>query len=104
VKLYKNNKAKGLELIAISADDPTDSAKVKAFLGKNGLSKGYLNKASTDMDGFLKYLEPTLSATSSVGIPRTYVIDRNGKVVKTLVSMQEYSGFQNAVAPYLAKK
>jgi thiol-disulfide isomerase/thioredoxin len=104
VKLYKNNKAKGLELITISADEPTDGAKVKAFLGKNGLSKGYLNKSSADIEGFLKYLEPTLSASASVGIPRTYVIDRNGKIVKALISGQTYSAFQSAVTPYLAKK
>jgi thiol-disulfide isomerase/thioredoxin len=104
VKLYKNNKAKGLELITVSADDPSDSAKVKAFLAKNGLSKGYLNKRAEDIEGLVKYFEPNLSDDAAIGWPRTYVIDRNGKVVKTLPSMQEYSGFQSAVAPYLAKK
>src|SRR5262249_21469079 len=74
------------------------------FLAKNGLSKGYLNKRADDIEGLVKYLEPTLPDDAAIGWPRTYVIDRNGKVVKTLTSMQEYSAFQSAVAPYLAKK
>jgi len=104
VKLYNNNKAKGMELLTVSADESSDSAKVKAFLGKNGLAKGFQNKSSADIEGFLKYLEPTLPADASVGIPRTYVIDRNGKVVKSMVGGQTYSAFQNAITPLLAKK
>jgi thiol-disulfide isomerase/thioredoxin len=104
VKLYNNNKAKGLELIAVSADDQADNAKVKTFLGKNGLSKGYLNKSAVDIGGYVKYLEPTLPADAAVAIPRTYVIDRNGKVVKSLIGGQSYSAFQSAVTPLLAKK
>jgi thiol-disulfide isomerase/thioredoxin len=104
VKLYKNNKVKGMELIAVSADEPTDNVKVKAFLGKNGLSQGYLNKSASDVEGYLKYLEPSLPNDAAVGIPRTYVIDRNGKVVKSLIGGQSYSAFQSAVTPLLAKK
>jgi thiol-disulfide isomerase/thioredoxin len=104
VKLYKNNKAKGLELIAISADESADGAKVKTFLGKNGLSKGYLNKNAVDIEGYLKYLEPNLAPDAPGGIPRTYVIDRNGKVVKSLIGGQSYTAFQSAVTPLLAKK
>ena len=103
VKLYKANKAKGLELVTLSADDPSDSAKVKAFLAKNGLAKGWLS-STDDVAGYLAYLEPTLSPSADLAIPRTYIIDRNGKVVKALLGGQEYADFQKAVTPLLAKK
>ena len=103
VKYYNANKTKGLELITVSADSPRDNAKVKAFLAKNGLAKGWLS-STEDVTGYLKYLEPTLGPNEDISIPRTYILDRNGKVVKKLIGGQEAADFDKAIAPVLAKK
>jgi len=38
-----------------------------------------------------------------VVIPRTYIFDRSGKLVKVITGGQTYAQFQAAVAPYLKK-
>ncbi len=103
VKLYNNYRSKGLEFMPISADDPSEIAKVKTFLGKNGVQKGWLS-SSEDVSGLLKTFEPTLRDDSSVAIPITYFLDRNGKVIKKIVGGQEYADFEKVAQSALAKK
>ena len=103
VKFYKANKAKGVELVTVSCDDAGDAAKVKKFLAKNGLTGGLQNALGPDITGHLPYLDPK-AIGSDVAIPRTYVIDRKGKVVKSLLGAQQLIAFQQAVTPYLKAK
>lgn len=104
VSLQKKYRAKGLDLVTISFDDPKDVAgKVKPFLAKSGLSTGtFVNKSGAQIDeAYLKYLEPNLAPDAAVAIPRTYIFARNGKLVKTIVAGQTAAEFEKAVAPYL---
>jgi thiol-disulfide isomerase/thioredoxin len=106
VKLYNTNKSKGLDLVTLSFDEKGDVAKkVAPFLTKNKLTTGtFINKNGSDPgEEYIKYLEPKLPADEAFAIPRTYIFDRNGKLVKTLVGGQSYEAFNKAVAPLLKK-
>jgi thiol-disulfide isomerase/thioredoxin len=104
VSLQKKYKAKGLDLVTVSFDDPKDvPGKVKPFLAKSGLATGtFVNKGGAQIDeAYLKYLEPKLAADAAIALPRTYIFARNGKLVKTLATSQTAAEFEKAVAPYL---
>ena len=71
--LYKQNREKGLEIIAINCGEGRQE--VQAFMKENGLSF----PALLDEDG---------KVSSSYGIqaiPTSYIIDRNGNIVSRLV-------------------
>lgn len=102
VKLQKSYQAKGVELITISCDESTDLPKVNKFLAKQGITKNaFLNKQGVDIEGYLKYLDPK---ASDAGIPRTYIFNRSGKLVKGMTGEHSYAEFEGAVKPHLAKK
>ncbi len=104
VALQKKYKAKGLDLVTVSFDNPRDVAgKVKPFLVKAGLTTGtFVNKSGAEIDeGYLKYLEPKLPSDASIALPRTYVFARNGKLVKVMEGGQTAAQFEKAVTPYL---
>ncbi|MBC8104818.1 MAG: TlpA family protein disulfide reductase [Cytophagales bacterium] len=104
VALQKKYKAKGMDLVTVSFDDPKDiPGKVKPFLTRSGLSTGtFVNRGGAEVDeGYLKFLEPKLPADAAVALPRTYIFSRSGKLVKTLIAGQTPAQFEKAVAPYL---
>jgi len=104
VALQKKYRAKGMDLVTVSFDDPQDlQSKVKPFLNKSGLATGtYINKSGNDLDeAYLRYLEPKLPTDAAVPLPRTYIFARNGKLVKTLVGGQTAASFEKAVTTYL---
>ena len=104
VSLQKKYRARGLDLVTVSFDDPKDvSGKVKPFLTKVGLGTGtFVNKGGAEIDeSYLKYLEPKLAPDAAIALPRTYIFARNGKLVKTLEGGQTSAQFEKAVAPYL---
>lgn len=104
MKTVKANQNKGLVFMPVSFDDQASQTKVKAFLGKNGVAKGYLNRTGPDAEALVKFFEPNLPSDESISIPRTYVVDKKGKVVKVLNGEQSQAEFQAAIAPYLKGK
>jgi thiol-disulfide isomerase/thioredoxin len=103
IKFGKTNAGRGVDLMTVSFDTPKrDDAKVSAFLKKNGQSKGaFINKNGLDVEGYPQLLEPKLPADSDFPLPRTYIFDRKGKLVKVLTNEQTVASLQKAVAPYL---
>jgi len=103
VTLQNKNAAKGLDLVTVSFDEASDKGKVNAFLAKNKIKKGaFLNKSGSDLDdAYIKYLEPKLPASAAVALPRTYIFNRSGKLVKVITGSQTLAQFQAAVAPHL---
>lgn len=107
VALQKKYKAKGLDLITVSFDETSDlKTRVQPFLAKNKLTTGtYINKTGSDFDEeYLNQLEPKADPNAAVGLPRTYVFDRSGKLVRIISGASKLSAFEKAVAPYLAKR
>ena len=107
VKLRNAHAAQGLDLVTVAFDEPRDvPTKVTAFLTKNKLTTStFANKGGANPDeAYLKYLEPKLPKDEAFSLPRTYIFDRGGKLVKVLTGGQSYATFEQNVKPLLAKK
>ena len=96
----KANAKTGVELVTVSFDTPKrDAAKVAAFVKKRGQTTGaYINAGGLNPDGYPQYLEPKLPATADFPLPRTYVFDRRGKMVRMLTGEQTAATLQKAVS------
>lgn len=100
VKFGNANAKRGVELVTVSFDTPKrDAAKVAAFVKKNGQARGaYINGAGLDPEGYPQFLEPKLPADADFALPRTYIFDRKGKLVKTLTGEQTEASLVKATA------
>jgi thiol-disulfide isomerase/thioredoxin len=80
-KMYNRLKAKGLELITISADEPEDEKAAIAFLAKAGIGDpAYLKQAKND-DKFISGID----AKWSGALPALILYDKTGKKVKVWI-------------------
>ena len=80
-KMYNALKAKGLELITISADEPEDEKAAIAFLSKAGIGDpAYLKQAKND-DKFISGID----AKWSGALPALILYDKTGKKVKVWI-------------------
>lgn len=80
-KMYGALKAKGFELVTISADEPEDEKDALIFLGKAGIGDpAYLKKVKND-DAFINTIDPKWSGA----LPALVLYDRAGKKVKLWV-------------------
>ncbi len=100
VKFGNANAKRGVELLTVSFDTPKrDSSKVAAFVKKNGQTRGaFINSAGLDPEGYPQFLDPKLPANSDFALPRTYIFDRKGKLVKSLTGEQTEASLAKAVA------
>lgn len=76
-------KARGVEVVTVAVEDKKRAADA---LGKLGSAPGtFLNKSGEDFHpDYVRYLEPKLSDTDGAFLPRTYVLGRDGKVLRAL--------------------
>jgi thiol-disulfide isomerase/thioredoxin len=77
VALENRYAAKGVKLLLISADDPTDEPKARAFLASVHAPPTVYIKAATDDDAFIRAVDPKWTGT----LPSTFVYDRQGKPI-----------------------
>lgn len=91
VELYNTYKEKGLVIIGIDVDTDEDAAMLKSFASKQGITYPILlgNKNVTDSYGGVR------------GIPTSFIIDRNQKIVQTYVGYRDKSTFENAIKDLL---
>ncbi len=81
VKLAASLKAKGFDLVTISADEPEDEKTAIAFLAKAGVSDtAFLKKAKND-DKFISAID----AKWSGALPALLLYDKTGKKMKSWV-------------------
>lgn len=104
VATHKKLASQGVDLLTIAVDESSDLKKVQAFLEQNGITKGaFINKNGGEPDmGFFQWLDGKIP--SSIAIPRTYVLDRKGKVVARLIGGQSAEQFEGAIKKALAAK
>ncbi|MBZ0204464.1 MAG: TlpA family protein disulfide reductase [Ignavibacteria bacterium] len=91
VKLYSAYKEKNFELVFISLDDISDKdTKLKQFLSKQGVDFttyfGNFPKPEILMD----YMDKNWQGE----IPATFIFDKEGKPVKTILGAQSYEQFE----------
>jgi thiol-disulfide isomerase/thioredoxin len=95
IRLQEKYKAQGLEIVGVSLDPITrggNSELVGKFMQQNNIN--YTIWLVTNPSALAKY--PT-----GQGIPTTYVIDRNGRTVKTYIGVQPESVFENDIKSLL---
>ena len=77
VKLYKEYKSKGLEIVGLTTEDPDSTAeRVKSFVQANGINYR-IGWASNELAGTL------MQGRNS--IPQSYIISRDGFILKRFV-------------------
>jgi thiol-disulfide isomerase/thioredoxin len=100
VRLYRRYHAEGLEVLPISADSGDDLAsKVRPFLRKNGVDFPAYITPESDTTDYITSLDPKWEGA----LPRTYVIDRKGRVVKTIAGQFDRAELNALVARLLAE-
>ena len=97
IKLYGKYRDRGLELILISVDFAEQRRQVEAFLKENGVTFPTYINAEESYEGLISFLAPDWIG----GLPTTFVIDRKGRLTRSLVGGQNYEVFHKAVAPLL---
>jgi peroxiredoxin len=91
VKLQEKYRAQGLAIVGLSLDDDGEKA-VRPFAEKHGVNYTMLlaNTELADRYGGV------------LGIPTTFVLDRQGRIVKKFIGMMEPRTFEEAIQPLLA--
>lgn len=97
IKLYGKFRDRGLELILISVDFAEQRRQVEAFLKENGVTFPTYINAEEGTEDLIGFLAPDWIG----GLPTTLVIDRKGRLKRSLVGGQNYEVFHKAVAPLL---
>ena len=94
VKLWKNYSDKGFDLILVSIDDveQADSLVTTTLKQFHVDFQTYINSDSTD-EAFINGINPNWSGA----LPTSFVYDKDGKLVETLVGEQRYEKFEEAV-------
>ncbi len=83
----------------VSGDEASDrNSKVLPFLKQQGVTApSYIIQG--DVFQFIPQFDPNLK--SAFGLPRTYVYDRSGKLVKVVFPEKSYAEFQKVIKPLL---
>jgi thiol-disulfide isomerase/thioredoxin len=90
-------KARGFELVTISADEPEDEKDAVAFLAKAQIQDpAYLKKVKND-DAFITQIDPKWSGA----LPALILYDRTGKKVKTWVGETDLKALEAEVKKLL---
>ena len=97
IKLFGKYRDRGLELILISVDFAEQRRQVEAFLKENGVTFPTYINAEESYEDLIGFLAPDWIG----GLPTTFVIDRKGRLTRSLVGGQNYEVFHKAVAPLL---
>ena len=89
--------AQGLRLLAVGMDDPTELARVDAFRAKFFPAfRSYLRNEA-DMDTLVSVVDPAWNEL----LPTTYLIGRDGKVVKRIQGKKSLDDFRTEVTALL---
>lgn len=97
IKLHGKYRSRGLELILISVDEAEQRGQVEAFLKENGVTFPTYINTEKNYEDLISFLAPDWIG----GFPTTFVIDRKGRLTRSLVGGQNYEVFHKAVAPLL---
>ena len=98
VRVSRSLKKQGLETIAVTADSRRDLlTKVQPFIAKSGASFPVYLEQSSDPQDFITAFDPSWQGD----LPRTFIYDRRGMLVRVLSGQQTAQSLTAAVRPYL---
>jgi thiol-disulfide isomerase/thioredoxin len=98
VRVSRTLKKQGLETLAVTADSRKDlTTKVRPFILKSGAAFPIYLEQSADPQDFITAFDPSWQGD----LPRTFIYDRRGKLVRVLSGQQTAQSLTAAVRPYL---
>jgi thiol-disulfide isomerase/thioredoxin len=97
VRLYRNYRAQGLSVVAISMDEPESVPAIERFLKVQGGQFGSYRHHFRDFAA----LVDSISARWGGGIPATFLYDPRGRLVESWEGATSYAEFERAVRPLL---
>ncbi len=96
-KLDQSLRARGFQLVTVSADEPEDSAAALQFLRKSGVQgTAYLKRVSDD-DAFIRAVDPKWSGA----LPTLILFDRSGRKVKAYTGETDLKALEAAIRALL---
>lgn len=99
VRLQRRHGAKGLAVLFVSADDfKTRKTTAEPFLARQKMTMPSWIIAGNPSNFGVQF-DPQLKG--SFGLPRTYLYDRRGKLVKVFSEPKDLAGFEKLVKPLL---
>ncbi|HEY1203232.1 MAG: TlpA disulfide reductase family protein [Bryobacteraceae bacterium] len=97
VRLAARYRARGLELVTVSCDEPEQEADAAAFLRKQGAPAPlYIRHAASDE----KFID-AIDSKWSGALPALFLYDRQGRLVKSFVGETEMAALEAAVKQLL---
>ncbi len=97
VRLYRTYQERGLHLVFLSMDELDQRDKVQQFLKANQVDFVTYVRTEGDFESLVNSIDPNWIGA----IPATFVYDRQGKRVKTLVGGHKFEVFEKAIQPFL---
>ena len=98
LRLRREYSERGLELLFVSIDEPgKDMDVVSRFLRKMGVDFETYMKHTRNDEAFIN----SVSISWSGALPATFIYDRKGRLVHTLIDEQSFEDLSNRVEPLL---
>jgi thiol-disulfide isomerase/thioredoxin len=101
VSIYNSYHDRGLTLLTVSGDEPNDKTKAGLFLKRQHAPETAFIKPKGDLAAWSKSLDARWDSGS---LPRTYLIDRSGKVRKVIDGKINAADLKKTLATLLAEK
>lgn len=94
LRLQQEKTADGVRLIGVAVDEPTvNSAEVERFRSRYFPAFQTYARAGAEMDELAQVIDPTWNEV----VPTTYLIDREGRVVKRIQGKKSLEEFRSAL-------
>ena len=97
LKLQTKLKARGFELIFISADEPEQDAAAEKLLQKNGAPEPRYRKQAKQDEQFINGIDPKWSGA----LPASFLYDRKGRKVQSYIGETDMATLEAAIAKLL---
>jgi peroxiredoxin len=92
--LQQEKSAEGVRLIGVAVDEPTaNSVEVERFRSRYFPSFQTYARAGAEMDELAQVIDPTWNEV----VPTTYLLDRDGRVVRRIQGKKTLEEFRSAV-------
>jgi thiol-disulfide isomerase/thioredoxin len=100
VRLFQEQKEKGLNLVSISMDEPEETEAAREFLLEQRVEFPSFIREFDDFEVFVNTIDSDWSGV----LPTTIIFDREGNHVRRIEGQTDYRQLHEIVAPLLAEE